>query len=362
MHHFQSGPHSKGDTTMYVGNAHSALVEMQTGVVDGRVPNVASIDTPSAMPPVAELTYQTAFNLLFFVGAVVLLLVVYKMYKDQQAARRKAAAAESWTTLYASDDEYIIYEKDDKGVVMLSHGGESNLWMGQCDPNNPLDFGLEYFRSQVTVALATGNHQRVLVLGLGIGAIPNTLRAIRPEMVIDIVEIDAAVIEGAMKYANVVQDDRMHVYEADAAQFVRRPDRQSYYDVVILDCFDPEGIPAVFHAKEFYENAVACLRPQGVFSTNLIWTLKEAPEIKDHLRECLAAPLSIYNSSESNCAIFGRAVADPAGPLVLDDVMHAAQAVDAENVLPYFLEPQVKRAAPLFVSKTARRVPSGVEA
>ena len=215
---------------------------------------------------------------------------------------------------------------------------------------------------QVTVALATGNHQRVLVLGLGIGAIPNTLRAIRPEMVIDIVEIDAAVIEGAMKYANVVQDDRMHVYEADAAQFVRRPDRQSYYDVVILDCFDPEGIPAVFHAKEFYENAVACLRPQGVFSTNLIWTLKEAPEIKDHLRECLAAPLSIYNSSESNCAIFGRAVADPAGPLVLDDVMHAAQAVDAENVLPYFLEPQVKRAAPLFVSKTARRVPSGVEA
>ena len=153
MHHFQSGPHSKGDTTMYVGNAHSALVEMQTGVVDGRVPNVASIDTPSAMPPVAELTYQTAFNLLFFVGAVVLLLVGYKMNQDQQAARRKAAAAESWTTLYASDDEYIIYEKDDKGVVMLSHGGESNLWMGQCDPNNPLDFGLEYFRSQVTSCL-----------------------------------------------------------------------------------------------------------------------------------------------------------------------------------------------------------------
>ena len=41
------------------------------------------------------------------------------------------------------------------------------------------------------MSLTTGVHKRVLVLGLGIGAIPATLRAVRPDMEIDVVEIDA---------------------------------------------------------------------------------------------------------------------------------------------------------------------------
>ena len=53
---------------------------------------------------------------------------------------------------------------------------------------------------QVAITLCSGEHMRVLVLGLGIGAIPATLLAVRPAMEVDVVELDPAVIEGHSKH------------------------------------------------------------------------------------------------------------------------------------------------------------------
>jgi hypothetical protein len=216
--------------------------------------------------------------------------------------------------LFASPDEYIVYERDATGSVTLSHGGKSSLWMGSWNPDNPLEYGLEYFRTQVAVSLATGPHRRMLMLGLGIGAIPATLLAVCPELTVDVVEIDQGVIDGVRQFTNMREDDRLRLHLADASEFVTRPECQGHYDIVILDCFEPSGVPPVFHARTFYENALRCLRPGGVFSMNLIWTLKEAPRIKAHLRECLHSPSAIFGRTESNCAIFGTATAPPLDP------------------------------------------------
>eukprot|EP00668_Euglena_longa_P032729 GGOE01042156.1.p1 GENE.GGOE01042156.1~~GGOE01042156.1.p1 ORF type:complete len:383 (-),score=87.12 GGOE01042156.1:111-1259(-) len=247
--------------------------------------------------------------------------------------------------LVANPDESIVYERDRSGRVVLSHGGASNLQMGAWDPANPLDYGLEYFRSQVAVSLTTGPHQRVLVLGLGIGAIPSTLRAVRPEVEIDVVEIDRVVIEGAREYANLKEDDHLHVHEADAAEFVTRPELRGRYDLVILDCFDPSGVPAAFHEKTFYEEALKCMKPDGVFSMNVIWTLPEALPIRSHLQQLLASPLAIYCQTENNCAVFGRISEPPLDPLRMATT---ARAVDAREELPYLIAPQVERISAMW--------------
>eukprot|EP00667_Euglena_gracilis_P015784 EG_transcript_16440 len=238
--------------------------------------------------------------------------------------------ADTLEQLYASPDEYIVYEKDSSGRIVLSHGGSSNLWMGSWNPDNPLDYGLEYFKTQVAVSLTTGSPRRMLMLGLGIGAIPVTLHTVLAELEVDVVEIDQGVIDGAKQYAHLKEDERFHIYQADAAEFVTRPERHGIYDLVILDCFDPSGVPSVFHAKAFYENALKCLKPDGVFSMNIIWTLPEATAIRAHLRELLVRPLTIYCQASTNCAAFGRISPPGLDPARL---LEAAAAVDAGDRL-----------------------------
>jgi len=227
---------------------------------------------------------------------------------------------------------------------MLSYGNKSNLWMGFWNPGNPLDFGLEYFKTQMAIALCSGEHTRVLVLGLGIGAIPATLLAVRPAIEVDVVELDPAVIEGHSKHIGSQKDERMCIHLADASEFVRRADRAGRYDLVICDCFEPEGIPPVFHTRSFYEDAIACLKPGGILSVNLVWTLSEAAKIRQHLLQLLDAPYAIFAPEGSNLGVFGRPLLHGIGPLSKQDLIWKALAVDEEMQLPYLVSTQMEEA------------------
>ena len=55
----------------------------------------------------------------------------------------------------------------------------------------------------------------------------------------------------------------MRIHQADASEFVLREDCAGRYDLIICDCFEPEGIPPVFHKRSFYEDAIGCLKPGG---------------------------------------------------------------------------------------------------
>ena len=60
-----------------------------------------------------------------------------------------AATGEPYPFQTVYTDGNIVFEEDDDGVVMLSWGRKSSLWMGFRNPFNPLEFGLEYFQTQV---------------------------------------------------------------------------------------------------------------------------------------------------------------------------------------------------------------------
>ncbi|MET1250061.1 polyamine aminopropyltransferase [Sporolactobacillus sp. STCC-11] len=109
------------------------------------------------------------------------------------------------------------------------------------------------------------NVKKVLVIGGGDGgAIRELVRYPEIEQ-IDLVEIDAQVIEACKKYlpqtAGKLDDPRVTIHYADGLKFVRS--KQDEYDLIIVDSTDPFGPGEGLFTKEFYGNCYKALTDTG---------------------------------------------------------------------------------------------------
>ena len=110
--------------------------------------------------------------------------------------------------------------------------------------------------------------KRVLVLGLGGGAIPKRWWHDYPDMRIDVVEIDPAVIDVASRYFGLPDDPRLRVVNQDARRFVQTS--RDAYDVVIVDCYYSDSVPFHLTTEEFFREVKARMTPGGVLAYNVI--------------------------------------------------------------------------------------------
>ncbi len=89
----------------------------------------------------------------------------------------------------------------------------------------------------------------------------------RPENV-DYVELNSALIRIASLFSNVFQDDRVHIYNADARRFIRETKRK--YDVVLIDLPAPSTLQLNrFYTDEFFSALKMKLYPGAVVSLSL---------------------------------------------------------------------------------------------
>lgn len=110
--------------------------------------------------------------------------------------------------------------------------------------------------------------QRVLVCGLGGGAITKRFWRDYPEMRIDTVEIDPVVVDVARRYFWLPEDERLRVFVDDARRYVQRT--RETYDVVIVDAYYADALPAHLTTEEFFREAKAVMSPDGVLAYNVI--------------------------------------------------------------------------------------------
>jgi len=197
---------------------------------------------------------------------------------------------------------------DGNGVLQMVFVADDPLVQGCWDPRNPLDFKLEYCQQQVAVSTGiTPSPQRALVLGLGVGAIPRTLREIYPSLRTDVVEIDKEVIDCCRLFFKLGDDgEALSVHHEDATQFVKRDECKETYDLVYMDAYNAQGIPDALLTREFYSDMIACVKPGGILSINLIDDVDDAETVLNYAQEYLDDPLIIRAPSTSNQAIFGR--------------------------------------------------------
>ena len=106
----------------------------------------------------------------------------------------------------------------------------------------------------------------VLVIGAGDGGVIRELTQYNEIEHIDMVEIDALVVEVCKKYlpktACRLDDPRRTVHYEDGLRFVRTKKRA--YDLIIVDSTDPFGPGEGLFTREFYGNCYKALREDGI--------------------------------------------------------------------------------------------------
>lgn len=131
-----------------------------------------------------------------------------------------------------------------------------------------------YARGMFASYLYQPRPQRVLIVGLGGGAMVRFLTHHEPQVQIDAVEIDPAVVRLAGDYFGVRSGGNVRVHTADAVAFVESTvDR---YDLILMDAFlrpssgtDATGVPAALKTLAFLGRLKQALAPGGVVAFNV---------------------------------------------------------------------------------------------
>jgi spermidine synthase len=160
-----------------------------------------------------------------------------------------------------------------------------------------------YARSMFASYLYRPQPQRLLVVGLGGGAMVRFLMHHEPQLQIDAVEIDPAVVRIAEKFFGVRSSGNVRVHTADALKFIEETNDR--YDVILMDAFlrpsgdtDPTGVPTRLKTQAFLARLKATLAAGGVVAFN----------INEH--ETMAGDIEMVRNVFGNVAIYGAPPAD----------------------------------------------------
>lgn len=95
--------------------------------------------------------------------------------------------------------------------------------------------------------------ESILLLGLGGGSVVETLREdLKYDKKITAIEFDSKIIELALHEFGLVQDKNLEIIQADALDFVKSRDKK--YDLVIVDLYIDNIVPAVFYSIDFWKS------------------------------------------------------------------------------------------------------------
>lgn len=113
--------------------------------------------------------------------------------------------------------------------------------------------------------------QRVCMIGLGAGTFAGTLARIRPNVVVDSVEIDPAVRDIARDFLLYRESEQIRTVIQDGRAFLAQEGEP--YDLIVLDAFNSTGVPFHLTTREFFQTLRRRLAPDGVFAANFIGDL-----------------------------------------------------------------------------------------
>jgi spermidine synthase len=167
----------------------------------------------------------------------------------------------------------------------------------------PHELQLSYSRSMFTSYLFRPQQQRVLIIGLGGGAMVQFLLHYDPQLTVDAVEIDPAVVAVAARYFNTRSGGKVTIATADGFDYLRRSHEQ--YTVIYMDAFlrpsddtDAVGTPARLKTEQFYKDLQKRLDVEGL----VVFNLNPHPRLQADLRAIRAAfpQVYVFRTGESN--------------------------------------------------------------
>jgi len=104
------------------------------------------------------------------------------------------------------------------------------------------------------------------ILGLGGGAQAKFCHRHLRQARIEAVECDAGVLALRGAFRIPADDARLHVVHADGGDWLAA--HRNAFDLLLVDAYDPGGIPAHLSGQAFYDRCQAALTSTGVMATN----------------------------------------------------------------------------------------------
>lgn len=105
--------------------------------------------------------------------------------------------------------------------------------------------------------------ERILILGVGGGTLFHEFRRKFPEAVIMGVDIDDEIIRLGKKYFGLAGMRNVTFIAEDAKTFVRRPGQKNTYDLIVIDIYVGNDVPAFVEDKTFLSGTVGLLKNGG---------------------------------------------------------------------------------------------------
>ena len=181
--------------------------------------------------------------------------------------------AETAVVLETTSPYHHIRVVDQEGIRTLSFDQSQETRMSL---TNPMTGHFQYTEFFHMPWLWNPGLTNVLMIGLGGGSIQRSYQHDYPDVTIETVELDPAVLEIAKKYFFVSESPTHHVHLSDGRLYLRRT--QKKYNAIILDAYRASRygsfIPYHLATKEFFEIARDRLTENGVVVYNVIGTLQ----------------------------------------------------------------------------------------
>jgi spermidine synthase len=172
------------------------------------------------------------------------------------------------TVLYEKASAYativVTEEKDGLRTLRFGRGGARQSVV---KPGDPDYLALPYVRFALVGLALSEDPRRFLVVGLGGGTLPAFLRKYYPDAAIDVVDIDPDVVDVAKRFFGFREDELMKAHVGDGRRFIEESRRP--YDVIFLDAFGADSIPAHLTTLEFLRAVRRAVTPGGVVVGNL---------------------------------------------------------------------------------------------
>jgi spermidine synthase/MFS family permease len=111
---------------------------------------------------------------------------------------------------------------------------------------------------------------RVLIIGGGGYTVPRWVETFVPSAQIEVVEIDPAVTEVALKDFGVGPNTRIRSYNMDGRQYIQELAEPGAYDLVIQDAVNDLSVPYHLMTREYDALVRRLLKPEGTYLLTLI--------------------------------------------------------------------------------------------
>ncbi|MCE2438715.1 MAG: fused MFS/spermidine synthase [Candidatus Latescibacteria bacterium] len=167
--------------------------------------------------------------------------------------------------VYVHDSLYnhiVVSEDDEARYLRFGYGAkQSAMTLG-----NPIALRVPY-TAYLALGMAFTNPERALMIGLAGGSVARLVRSVRPEVALDVVELDPDVVRVAERYFGVDADGSLRIHVDDGRMFVKRTTDR--YDWVVLDAFHADSMPHHMATAEFFDEVKRILTPRGVVTMNV---------------------------------------------------------------------------------------------